>query len=1063
MDTKTLPNISGAKGGVLPSYGTYYFVRILLLIVLLLGLTFGSTSRSLAVSLQEAVQAALLTSPDIGIVTESRRAIDQELEEAWSLFRPQVDLRTATGGQYTNSPGTRGRARDLDDGGTVRQLRYESGLTIRQMLFDGFAAASEVSRQEARVGAAARRVRETSEFTALDAAEAYLESFRQCELVGLAEENIVAHLNTLDLVTIKAEGGAASLTDVEQTQSRVSTAEDALVETRSRVRDADANYINTIGEAPLDLVRPQVPFQAVPENEPTAVALALKLNPTIAVTRADLETAKADYQTSRAGLWPRVDLEVGANSNRNLAGTRGQTSDVSALVVMRYNLFNGGAGAARRQQFIARIAEARQRMLQVQRATEREMRLAWNALVTSRERLRALRRQVQANESVLGAYQLQFDIGRRDLLDLLDAENDLYRSRTNLLTAEFVELFGVYRVLATAGVLLATLDLAPPKESLTELEERRLLELEETLRTVPKYGDEVLDDDAPVLDPNAPVLDPTAPLLDPNAPLLDPTAPLLDPEVEPESRNILPKEPTDDDIVAKQSTPSRPGSDGPLTDLPEVINEVPLQDTTPADANDPIHWVRRTTPVDSAASLGATENTPGEATVSPSARQLAARTPPEFVEFSDTNSNKQTSSASVLTSGFVEHRLPSELLEFDISEPPIPAVASVPNPNSAKATRQQATNAAERALPTPETELAEGTEQTIWMDPLDVPEVALSTPRHDDRRMVDAVVAVDNLTASDSARQEIPDANSAETRSAQKQVQTSVAAIDYAPDAIGAAEAATQIARLEPGLTQAKKILRPGETESEVPRTERVQGASMGAAEVTAAMEFGMNPGPPTPTAEHVTKKPAVKNEENSQSIDPLETPAVVAEGRRLPLGEELPAQIALLSPIQDSATRGASEQWFADDPPRSILNPNVSSKAARAPDAKSISASSAESARLLAARDDRMVAAASPEERMPDRYASAAASSAALPPIVPYGFFDLDRPLTSGQTHILLPARPSRSTANSYARQRQFGRQLVTSLLEEPIKASAVAALIPSGQPDPKSTTPRYPFWSFE
>ena len=324
--------------------------------------------------------------------------------------------------------------------------------------------------------------------------------------MGLAEGNIAAHLNTLELVTIKAEGGAASLTDVEQTQSRVSTAEDALVENRSRVRDADANYINTIGEPPVDLIRPIVPFQALPENEAAAVALALKLNPTIAVTRADLETAKADYQSTRAGFWPRVDLEVGANSNRNLEGTRGQTSDVTALVVMRYNLFNGGADTARRLEFITRIAEARQRMLQVRRATEREMRLAWNALVTARERLRAFRRQVQANETVLGAYELQFDIGRRDLLDLLDAANDLYRSQSNLLTAELVEL-GVYRVLATAGVLLATLDLSQPSESLTELEERRLLELEETLRTMTKFGEtEEEDGEAPLLDPKAPLL-----------------------------------------------------------------------------------------------------------------------------------------------------------------------------------------------------------------------------------------------------------------------------------------------------------------------------------------------------------------------------------------------------------------------------------------------------------------------------------------------------------------------------------------------------------------------------
>ncbi len=1049
-------------------------MQIPLLVALLLGLTFGLSSRSLAVSLQEAVQAALLTSPDIGIVTESRRAIDQELEQAWSLFRPQVDLRTASGGQYTNSPGTRGRARDLNDGGTVRQLRYESGLTIRQMLFDGFAAASEVSRQEARVGAAARRVRETSEFTALDAAEAYLESFRQRELVGLAEENIVAHLNTLQLVTIKAEGGAASLTDVEQTQSRVSTAEDALVETRSRVRDADANYINTIGEAPIDLVRPQVPFQAVPENETAAVALAPKLNPTIAVTRADLETAKADYQSTRAGFWPRVDLEVGANSNRNLAGTRGQTSDVSALVVMRYNIFNGGADTARRQQFIARIAEARQRMLQVQRATEREMRLAWNALATARERLTALRRQVQANESVLGAYQLQFDIGRRDLLDLLDAENDLYRSRTNLLTAEFVELFGVYRVLASAGVMLATLDLAPPSESLTDLEERRLLELEETLRTVPKYGEEVFDDDAPVLDPNAsvldpnaplldpnaPLLDPNAPLLDPNAPLLDPNAPILDPEVEPESGKILPKEATDDDIATKRSAPSHSGTDHELVDSPKVLNEAPSQDVAPTIANDPILWVKRTTPNGSANLRDVTENLPGELPISPSVRQPAARAPAEFVEFSDTNSNKQISSASVLTSGFVEHKLPSELLEFDVSKLRVPAVALLSNRNTAKATRQNAASTTERTLPASETELAEGSDQSIWLDPLDVPEVALSTPRRDDRRTIDAVVGADKLTAVEIPREKTLDASSTGTTSAPKQVSTSVAAIDNALDAIGAAEAATQISRLEPSLTRVETVPRSDKIETVVAKAERAPEAStLGAAEVSAAMEFGMSPDLPAQTAEHATTNPVIplvplaEAKEASQSIDPPE----------MPTSAEVPAQIALLSPIQDAATGRASVQRFADDPARSIVNPSSLSKAEHAPDAASISVNTTESARPAAGRNNRLVVAASPEERMPDRYASAAASSAALPPIVPYGFFDIDRPLASGQTHILLPARPTRSATNTYVGQRQTGRQLVTPLLEEPIKASAVAALIPSGHSDPRSTTPRYPFWSFE
>ena len=862
------------------------------------------------------------------------------------------------------------------------------------MLFDGFAAASEVTRQEARVGAAARRIRETSEFTALDAAESYLESFRQRELVGLAEENIAAHLNTLELVTIKAEGGAASLTDVEQTQARVSTAEDALIETRSRVRDADANYINTIGEPPLDLVRPIVPFQALPENEAAAVAMALKLNPTIAVTRADLETAKADYQSTRAGFWPRVDLEVGANSNRNLEGTRGQTSDITALVVMRYNLFNGGADAARRQEFIARIAEARQRMLQVQRATELEIRIAWNALATARERLTALRRQVQANDSVLGAYQLQFDIGRRDLLDLLDAENDLYRSRTNLLTAEFVELFGVYRVLATAGVLLATLDLAPPSESLTILEERRLLELEETLRTMTKYTDEeeedgdaplldpnapVLDPNAPVLDPNAPVLDPNAPVLDPNAPLLDPNAPILDPEDEPASGRKLPG-PADGSIAAAPAGQPSPLSGDRLSDLPKTFTETPRAKTV----DDPVLWVWRPTTADSDVARSASGSSARGPRESPAVAQLAVRSPSTFVDFTGLERSRLGDEGSAPLTGLVLHKLPSDLLEFEFAEPSALAIA---DPSTTE-------------------------------HPVSSPSTATSPAR---------------LLAESDAHE-----------------------------------------RAKGTVPEAGRIADAAEASWVVPQIARLNVPPSNIAAIPAGALFGMGAG----ESESVPSRAAA-------GAVPVEnaTPPIFARGTSdgeadgnldRYKGDQQPMQVARLSPPQGAELGQARELWFAESPPSDKPGPdtrvgtevpttiaNAPAKLVRAPSGEIVDA--AEPRAKPAARSGRLMTAVSPEELMPDRYRSAAASSNALPPIVPYGFVDLDRQLVTNQTHILLPARSPTAADRSYSSIDRLGRQRIASFLETPIKASAVASLIPSGQPDFESSTPRYPFWSFE
>src|SRR3546814_239125 len=222
---------------------------------------------------------------------------------------------------------------------------------------------------------------------------------------------------------------------------------------------------------------------------------------------------------------PLFDLELSANSNRNLDGGPGQDSCLSALVVMSYNLFQGGIDMHRRREFLARLAESRQRLNRAVRAVEERVRLAWNALLSARQRLKALRAQVQANERVRIAYRQQFDIGQRSLLDLLDSENELFIARNNAVSAEFVEMFGVYRVLSAVGMLLAALDIQPPKEAFVQDEriDRVDGELKHLIRTAPALDPTTPGGSMPPLAAppglgqpglNAPVLDPTAPVLD---------------------------------------------------------------------------------------------------------------------------------------------------------------------------------------------------------------------------------------------------------------------------------------------------------------------------------------------------------------------------------------------------------------------------------------------------------------------------------------------------------------------------------------------------------------------
>ena len=77
----------------------------------------------------------------------------------------------------------------------------------------------------------------------------------------------------------------------------------------------------------------------------------------------------------------------------------------------------------------------------------------------------ALRAEAEAQRRTRDAYAGQFELGLRDLLDVLDAENQLFNARVALTTAEFTEQFAVYRSLAVVGALLDAVEVTRPRET----------------------------------------------------------------------------------------------------------------------------------------------------------------------------------------------------------------------------------------------------------------------------------------------------------------------------------------------------------------------------------------------------------------------------------------------------------------------------------------------------------------------------------------------------------------------------------------------------------------------
>lgn len=411
--------------------------------------------------LKSAVAIGISTNPETGVVQNNRRATDEELNQAKGLYLPSVDVRADTGYEHSDDPGTRAGTGDDEE----NMWRYEAGVTLTQMLFDGWETKFENVRQQARVLSAAHRVGESAELTGLAVVEAYLDVMRQREQLKIARENVAEHISLLDQISDSAQAGRTTQADVQQGNARLAAARALEASVREALRQAEATYIREVGDPPQDLVMPMVPVDVLSQDVEREVKLALHQSPTLAIFEADIEVAHAEFEGSKSTMYPQVDLQLNARTGNDLNGVDGRDTSASALAVLNWNLYRGGIDTARVKEHINREAQAKESRADAARQVEADVRQTWARMVSAGERARQFTAQAAANTEVVKSYKDQFDLNRRTLLDVLDSQNELFVSRSNLVNAEFLEMFAVYRLVAMKGELLKSLGVPRPRES----------------------------------------------------------------------------------------------------------------------------------------------------------------------------------------------------------------------------------------------------------------------------------------------------------------------------------------------------------------------------------------------------------------------------------------------------------------------------------------------------------------------------------------------------------------------------------------------------------------------
>jgi adhesin transport system outer membrane protein len=257
---------------------------------------------------------------------------------------------------------------------------------------------------------------------------------------------------------MRASSGVGRRSDLDQAEARLALAKSNLVSSEANLRDVEIAYQRYTGVHPDDLFQPELPAQTLlPNSLENALEIARANNPLLKQSVADVAAADAQYHAAKSPFGPRLDLEGGISDYENVGGIEGPSDDRYLMLRMRWNIFRGGADMARlgeTKQLSYEAMEINKRtLMQLDQSTA----LSWNTLVSVRERLPNLKQHVDSSLATRDAYTLQFSIGQRTLIDLLDTENEYYTATVEYVNGQYLELFAAYRLMADMGRLLPSL------------------------------------------------------------------------------------------------------------------------------------------------------------------------------------------------------------------------------------------------------------------------------------------------------------------------------------------------------------------------------------------------------------------------------------------------------------------------------------------------------------------------------------------------------------------------------------------------------------------------------
>jgi outer membrane protein len=248
--------------------------------------------------------------------------------------------------------------------------------------------------------------------------------------------------------------GEVTRTDVAQAEASLATAQATELSAVSTLQASVARYRQTIGDEPKSLAPVKPIVNPLPKSLPEAISISQIEHPAIVASLHGVDAALLEVKLAEGALYPIVGVSGSVTQQYDASGIPGlHVLQGQIMGQVTIPIYQGGAEYASTRQAKESLSQQELQTDSQRNRVRAAVAAAWGLNQASVGVVRAAKAAVAANEVALAGVREEAKVGQRTTLDVLNAQQALLTSRSQLVTAEHDQVVNSYSLLAAIGRL----------------------------------------------------------------------------------------------------------------------------------------------------------------------------------------------------------------------------------------------------------------------------------------------------------------------------------------------------------------------------------------------------------------------------------------------------------------------------------------------------------------------------------------------------------------------------------------------------------------------------------